>query len=140
MHTSGELVSAIARVATLPTVYVGIKRVIDDPNASLNDVAKAISVDPGITVRLLTAVNSALCGFPRRVETVSRALSLLGMQQVHDLVLATSLATAFAGIRPKQMDMLHFWRGSVSRALAARALARRCGSRAAHCRKPRCVR
>lgn len=121
-----EIVSGIERLATLPAVYFEVKRIIDDPRSSVVDLAKAIASDPALTAQLLRVVNSPLYAQSRPVETVSRAVSMLGMQQVHDLVLAATLATAFARIRVADMDMAKFWRGSVHRAVAARTLAERC--------------
>ncbi|MCP3887303.1 MAG: HDOD domain-containing protein, partial [Desulfobulbaceae bacterium] len=46
--------------------------------------------DPAVTVRLLRIVNSSLYSFSTEIETVGRAITLLGTQQVHDLVLASA--------------------------------------------------
>ena len=54
----------------------------------------------------------------KHVDTVSRAISLVGIQQVHDLVLATSVARTF-----RNMDMKKFWLRSVYCALIAQKLA-----------------
>ena len=87
-----DLVTGNLRLTTLPDVYLKVKAVVDDPDAGVADMVQAIEHDPGITARLLRIANSAFFGFAAKVETVSRAVSLLGTQQIHDLVLATSLA------------------------------------------------
>ena len=86
-----------------------------------------VSGDAAITARVLRVVNSVLYGFPGKVETVSRAVNLMGMQQIHDLVLSTLVVAAFNGIRPARMHMGRFWSDSVFRGLVARAAARRLG-------------
>jgi HD-like signal output (HDOD) protein len=78
-----------------------------------------------MTARVLRLVNSAFWGFGGHIESVSRAVTLLGMLHVHDVVLASSVALAFKGIAPARMDVPRFWRHSVFRALAANALARK---------------
>ena len=127
MITPQELVACIEKLTSLPAVYHRIRALLDDPDSSVHDLAEAVSSDPAITARVLRVVNSVLFGFPGRIETVGRAVNLLGMQQVHDLVLGTAIVGAFNGIRPARMHMSRFWKDSVYRGLAARAAAHRLG-------------
>jgi HD-like signal output (HDOD) protein len=123
--TANDIVSAGVKLVTLPGVYLQVKRIIDDPATSPQDLTKALSTDPGMTARVLRLVNSAFWGYGGHIESVSRAVTLLGMLHVHDVVLATSVALAFKEITPARMDVPRFWRHSVFRALAANALARK---------------
>jgi HD-like signal output (HDOD) protein len=127
MPSKGEIVANTVALVTLPRIYMRVKQVVDDPNTSPQDLAKVVSADPSMTARLLRLVNSAFWGFGGQVGSISRAVGLLGMLRVHDVVLASTVATAFKGIRPVRIDVARFWRGSVFRALAATALARKCG-------------
>jgi len=125
MLTAIDIVAQTERLASLPAAYLRVKRVIDDPNGSIAQVAAAMATDPAMTARILRVVNSPFFGFPGRIETVTRALNILGMQQVHDAVLAWAISSAFADVRSSVVPMAAFWRNSVVRALAARQLARR---------------
>ncbi len=126
MHSAQELVSQIEALASLPTVYERIRDQLDAPDGSVLEVARLVSADPALTTRLLRLVNSALYGYGGNIDTVERAVQILGLQQVHDLVLAMSINAAFARIRPEGLDMNAFWRGSVMCALASRDIARKC--------------
>lgn len=126
MDTMWRDVRKEAKLVSLPDVYLRLKNILDEPDFTMAEVAAAISEDPAITLRLLRIVNSSFYGFVAKIETVSRAITLLGTQQVHDLVLATSVAQAFKGISPNIMDMHRFWRRSVYCAVAARQLAALC--------------
>ena len=128
MSTPQELVACVEKLASLPAVYHRIRDLLDDPDSSVLELSEAVSSDVAITARVLRVVNSVLYGFPGKVETVSRAVNLMGMQQVHDLVLSTLVVAAFNGIRPARMHMGRFWSDSVFRGLAARAAARRLGT------------
>ncbi len=116
-----------AKLVSLPDVYLRLKDILDDPDFAMAEIAIAISQDPSITLRLLRIVNSSLYGFANEIETVSRAITMLGTQQVHDLVLATSVAKAFEGMSSEIMDMQRFWRRSVYCAVASRQLSALCG-------------
>ena len=125
MLTANDIVFSNARLVTLPGVYLRVKHVIDDPDTSPQDLSKVIAMDPGMTARVLRLVNSAFWGLGGQIESVSRAVTLLGMLHVHDVVLATSVALTFNKIAPARMDVPRFWRNCVFRALAANALARK---------------
>ena len=125
MFTANDLIFANAKLVTLPGVYLRAKHVIDDPDTSPQDLSRVIATDPAMTARVLRLVNSAFWGLSGQIESVSRAVTLLGMLHVHDVVLATSVALTFNKIAPAGMDVPRFWRNCVFRALAANALARK---------------
>ena len=124
MHSAQELVSQIVALASLPTVYLHIREELDAPTGSTAAVAQAISADPALTANLLRVVNSAFYGYGGKIDAISRAVTILGIQQVHDLVLAVSVSTTFSVFGPRNLDMRRFWRGSVMRGLAAREIGR----------------
>jgi HD-like signal output (HDOD) protein len=126
MYTAEELASSVTRLASPPLVYQRVRQVLGDPDSSMQDLVKVIEVDPSITAKLLKIVNSPYYGFRNKVETVERAVKLLGTQQVHDLALATSVTALFNGISPVHMNMAQYWHYSVYCGLAARALAECC--------------
>lgn len=112
-----------ARLVSLPDIYLRLRSVLDDSDFTMAEVAVVISQDPAITVRLLRLVNCSLFGLSAKVETVSRAVVLLGSQQVHDLVLATAVTHAFKGMSNEIMDMYQFWLQSVRCAVTSCRLA-----------------
>ncbi|MCU7931414.1 MAG: HDOD domain-containing protein [Candidatus Thiodiazotropha sp. (ex Codakia rugifera)] len=126
MPTIWEKVTENAKLISLPDVYLRLKSVIDDPDFAMSDIADVISQDPAMTARLLRLVNSAYFGFASKIDTVNRAVGMLGSQQVHDLVLAASVAQRFEGMSNQVMDMERFWLRSVTRAIACRELAVMC--------------
>lgn len=124
MSTAAELVALIGRLASLPEAYMRVKRVLDDPDSGLMELTEALSTDPAMTARLLRVVNSPFYGFNRRVDTVYRAVNVLGMRQAHDLVLVWAIGSAFANVQFTVIPIQAFWHRSVATAIAARALAK----------------
>ena len=129
MHktTVAELAKGIDGLVTLPDVFIRISKLVDDPNSTSNDIAKVVSQDPSFTVRLLRVANSPFYGFSSRIDTVSRAVTLIGTSQIRNLALSTSVAKAFAGLPNTLVSMENFWRHSLYCALVARILAKRSG-------------
>lgn len=119
--TFSEVIKA-ARLVSLPDIYLRLRTILADPEFTMAEVAVVISRDPAITLRLLRLVNSSFYSFSSKVETVSRAVVLLGTRQVHDLVLATSVVDTF-GMKNDIVDMYDFWWRSVRCAVASRWLA-----------------
>ncbi|TVT50160.1 MAG: HDOD domain-containing protein [Denitromonas halophila] len=126
MHSALEIVASVDRLKSLPAVYHRIRAELESPEGSLNEVARLVTHDGVITGRILQVVNSPLYGFSGQIDSVMRAVQLLGMQQVHDLVLATAVSEVFDGVHAERMNMRLFWRLSVLRGLAARVIARHC--------------
>jgi len=73
-----------------------------------------IEKDPDLTARLLRLGNSSFYGFPSRLETVSEAVSLIGTQQVQDLLVASNVMETFTGISAELVNMESFWRHSLA--------------------------
>ncbi|MDH3629519.1 MAG: HDOD domain-containing protein [Gammaproteobacteria bacterium] len=126
MSNQWEKVTIQANLVTLPDIYWQLKEILDSHDYSMQDVAQLIVYDPGLTARMLRIVNSAYFGFAAKIDTVTHAVSILGVQQIRDLVLATAIADALGDYECEHLDVKQFWLRSVYRAIAARNLAGVC--------------
>lgn len=104
-------------------VLAQIKHALRTPQCDLGTVAEAIEKDPDLTARLLRLGNSSFYGFSTRLATVSEAIGLIGIQQVQDLIVASSIVERFAGVPPDFVNMESFWRHSLACGIGARTLA-----------------
>ena len=118
-----DLVAGVEDLLSLPDAAIRLNAVLTDPETSANDIADIVSLDPALAARVLRAVNSAYFGLRGRVDTITKAITMIGTSELHSLVLATSAALAFRNISSKLIDMESFWQHSVRAALAARGLA-----------------
>ena len=125
--TPAQLVARARELATLPDIYARTKKVLEDPASTHEDVADTLGTDPALAGRLLRIANSAFYGRPGKIATITRAVGLLGTQQIHDLVLATAVIHAFDGFNSDLIDRRAFWRSSLFAASAAKLLAEQCG-------------
>lgn len=124
--TPYDLVSGVVRLVSLPEVCIRVNEMLEDPRVNANDIGKVICQDTGLTARLLKIVNSAFYGFPSRIETVSRAVTVIGLRELRGLVLAASAVEAFSKIPNELLNMVKFWRHSVYCGVVAQLLAERC--------------
>lgn len=118
-----ELVRSAPDVSSPPAVYQRLMSVINHPRAGLADIAGVISEDQGLTARLLKVVNSAFFSFPRRIESVTQAVTVVGTSQIRDLALATSVQTIFERVPGDLVDMDSFWHHSLACGVTARGIA-----------------
>lgn len=118
-----DLLRASTDIASLPAIYMRLVEVMEDPYSSADDVGAVISEDPGLTARLLRLVNSAMYGFPSKIESVKQGLTVVGTQQIHDLALATSVVNMFKDMPQDLVDMTSFWQHSIGCGVCARTLA-----------------
>ncbi|NOZ51755.1 MAG: HDOD domain-containing protein [Gammaproteobacteria bacterium] len=124
--TPGDLVKGVLGLVSLPDVCIRISEMVDSQDFSASDIGKVISKDAGLTLRLLRIVNSAFYQFPAKIETVSRAITIVGNRELRDLVLAASVAGIFEKISNDLIDLDGFWRHGVYCGIISRIIATQC--------------
>ncbi len=120
-----EIVKYETELVSFPDIYVQIQEVLNDVNSSAEDIAKVVSRDIGLSAKLLKLINSPFYSLSQKVDSISRAVSLLGSNEVSSLALGVSTIDFFENIPPELMDMKTFWKHSLRCAVYSRMLASR---------------
>jgi putative nucleotidyltransferase with HDIG domain len=97
------------------------------PDPCSKKVAEIISRSPGLTARLLRLVNTPLYGFQRKVETISRAVSIVGLREVGLLASSLLMVEQFGVIPKSVIEMRTFLEHSLGCALTCKELAEASG-------------
>ncbi len=118
-----DLISYNMEISSPPTIFISINEILNNPRSSILDIARIISGDQGLAARLLRMANSPLYGFPSKIETITQAVSILGIQQINDLILATTVLRLFERIPKELIEIKSFWHHSIACGLTARVLA-----------------
>lgn len=128
--TRGDAPSKVSQViqgdialSTLPVILTQINEAIKKPNSSAKDIARVISRDTSLSARLLTVVNSALFGYPSRIDSLSRAVLIVGIKQLSSLAMGIKVISFFRSIPSSLIDMKSFVEHSVATGIIARSLA-----------------
>ncbi len=108
---------------TLPVVFSRLVDLLSDGTSSAQAIGDVIGADPALSARLLRLANSPYYGIPSRVETISRAVTILGMKELYSLALTVSVISAFKDIPNQLVNMASFWRHSVTCGVIARTIA-----------------
>ncbi len=125
-----NLVKSASRLFTLPEICMKIQDIIYDPSSSATDIAKLIAVDPALSVRLLKIVNSSFYSFPSQIDSLRRAINIIGTEDLFNLALASCTPGTFSELKNSDLiDIGSFWRHSVMTGLIGRSLAQSCSIR-----------
>ena len=108
---------------TLPEVMSRILEAASNTDTSAQQLASLLEMDHVISARVLRLANSAYFGLSRSVDTVHRAVVVLGFDSVRSLALATSVFGNLARNRPTAFDPREFWLHSLGTATAAKLVA-----------------
>jgi putative nucleotidyltransferase with HDIG domain len=124
MDSLTRIIKKVNRLEPIPTVIHKVLDLADDPESSLKDLVEVVERDPAITANLLKTVNSAHMGLPVKVDSIRQAVSMLGLQQVVEMVLSQNLSgnlkRSQKGYGLAKGDL---WRQSLAVAMLARTLA-----------------
>jgi len=116
------LIDNAQKLPNIPKVVQELIESFGDENVSNDAIAKKISADQVLTIKVLRAANSAHYGGNRKVGSVSDAVFLLGFNAVRTLVLASGLTGAFKA--PEGFDLRKFWHDSFAVAATCKWIAR----------------
>ena len=126
MRDLEDIIAQIDLLEPVPPIAAQILVLTDDPNSSLQEISELIINDPALTANLLKICNSAFYSLPRRVDSVREAITLVGLDQIVELVLFNSLSSNFNkelvgyGLGEREL-----WRHAVSSAHVAGMMADR---------------
>lgn len=118
-----RIVTNVLKVAALPAVVLKFSEAIKDPLTSNNDLENIVSEDSALAAKVLMIANSALFNFPSKIDTIAKAITIIGHKQINEVILSCSIVAMFKDIPQDAMDMDMFWRHSIAVATTSRILA-----------------
>ena len=105
-----------------PEIITEFNRIVDDPLSSANDIAAVVSRSPSLAALLLKIANSAAYGLASKVDTLSRAVAILGTREVGVLAMVISSVQFFRDIPKDIIHMSTFIKHSLACGLLSRIL------------------
>lgn len=108
---------------SFPAIVMNALEKVRDADASNSEIADLVVTDPGISVRLLTTVNSAAYALRHKVSNVDHAVSLLGRGELESILISTAVHEVVPTADIPAFDAQRFWMVAARRAALARRLA-----------------
>jgi len=116
---------------TLPTLPVVINNIIltaRSEKTSANDLANFIMNDQAISARVLKIANSAYYGMTKKIDSISRAIVLIGFSEIISLALGTGVFSALSQKgKDIRIDMAGLWKHSIGVEFAAKKVVNKTG-------------
>ena len=90
-----KIVGAVGELPSLSATYTDLTHALKDPKTSIPQVAEIIERDIAMSAKVLQIANSAFFGLARRVNSLSNAVSCLGMETIKNLALTSEVFRVF---------------------------------------------
>ncbi len=119
-----QKIAEITGLISLPEIYLKVRRLMDDDSSDIDDFAQVIIVDPNLSTRVLKMVNSAYFGFQEPVDSITRAINMIGMGQLHNMVLGVA-AISSLDLPNDILPLKPFWHNSLYTGVLSQQLAGR---------------
>lgn len=120
------ILQQLEELPTLPAIALKVLEATSSEDSSAADVVQLITSDVSLTARVLQLVHRSEMGVRGTVNTVERAVVLLGFAAVRSAVLAISIFETFRSAKPSESGHFsreEFWKHSVAVACCAELLA-----------------
>jgi putative nucleotidyltransferase with HDIG domain len=89
--TSEEMERSLEQIRPIPQIALKIIRMVRDCKASFQDIAKEVRRDQVLTAKVIRLCRSALFGMKRGIDSIDRALVMLGEKRFLQLVVSASV-------------------------------------------------
>ena len=120
--TANDYVEQASEIFVLSDSFIRIRELIDDEASTIDDISEVILLDPALSGTVLKLSNSPFFNYPGKIDTISKAVLVLGITEVYNLVIAYFTTEAFKKIDANQDYLDEFWIKSVDCALLMKFL------------------
>jgi HD-like signal output (HDOD) protein len=110
---------------TMPDVCVRLRTMLDSDKTGIEEIAQLISIDPNLSAKVLRLANSALFRFPSQIETVGKAITVIGGEALYNIVMAETASIAFKHFDNTIVNVTRHWHYSVYCGITAQNIARK---------------
>ncbi|MEZ5245785.1 MAG: HDOD domain-containing protein [Acidimicrobiales bacterium] len=107
---------------SFPQVAAEALQHLADPDVKMAEVANVLERDPGLSVHFLRLANSASLGLRSSVDSLDRAVVMLGRNQVESILIGHSVAGSLTSRSPV-IEAPRFWGTAALRAVLASQVA-----------------
>ncbi|MDH4205059.1 MAG: HDOD domain-containing protein [Desulfobacteraceae bacterium] len=101
MPTAKGLLKKFTTAKTLPHITIQLTKLISDENSTMQDFEKMIKMDPTLVLRILRGANSPYYGLRQKVNSISRAVVVIGMNNLRNMIVTEGLKEVFKGKNSK---------------------------------------
>lgn len=97
----------------VPNTANQLRILFDQDDSTMKDIATVISGDPGLAVHLLKYANSPIFRFERKIESLEKAIQVIGAKAVYEFALVFGITNMLSSDHSKYIDVNKFWMQSI---------------------------
>jgi putative nucleotidyltransferase with HDIG domain len=113
----------IPNLPTLPQVAFKVNELLQEPNVPVGKLSDIIMKDQTIVSNILKLVNSSFYGFQSKIDSISRAILVLGLETLRNAILSVSATQTLSKLNSHEdFPMTDFWKHSIAVAVTSRQL------------------
>ncbi|ALO35926.1 hypothetical protein CMT41_15240 [Colwellia sp. MT41] len=120
--TADDYVQQASEIFVFSDSFIRIRELIDDEASTIDDISEVILLDPALAGTVLKLANSPFFSYPGKIDTISKAVLVLGITEVYNLVIVFFTTEAFKNIDANQDYLEDFWIKSIDCALLMKFL------------------
>ena len=114
-----EILSDDVKLPSLPAIALRIIEAVKTDEASLSEMAKIVSSDPALAARVLKISNSSFYSLPQKVDSIQKALTILGTEALKNIALSFVIVKMMQSDNGEGFNYEVFWKRAVTSAVAA---------------------
>ena len=123
MKSIEDILSDDVKLPTLPSIALRIIDAVKADEASLTELARIVSSDPALAARVLKISNSSFYSLPQKVDTIQKALTILGTETLKNIALSFVIVKWMKTDNGESFNYEIFWKRAVTSAVAADLIA-----------------
>ncbi len=128
-----RLITLVEKMPVFPKSVQKVVQLASNIDASPKEIIQVIECDPILTVKILKVINSAIYAFPTKINSVQRAVVLIGLNTIKNLALSIAGMGMLKSLGKSNFDINDFLLHAMTTAAISRRLAERLSLPALEC-------
>lgn len=123
MNAISSAIHTDLKLPSPPAIAVRILEAVNKEDTSYDELGRIISTDPALSTRILQVANSSFYGLPSKVDSIQRAMAILGCNALRNIALSFVIAKEMRAESTEAFDFDIFWKRSVTAGVSAGLIA-----------------
>ena len=112
------------RLPSPPIIAIRVLEAVKKDDFSFKELSNIIASDPALTARILSIVNSSFYALPYKVDSLEKAVSILGVDALKNIALSFMIISHMMSDNKELFDFNFFWKRALTAAVASEIISK----------------
>ncbi|HEC97869.1 MAG TPA: GGDEF domain-containing protein [Nitrospirae bacterium] len=117
------------RLPSPPVIAIRVLEAVKKDDFSFKELSEIIASDPALTAKILSIVNSSFYALPYKVDSLEKAVSILGVDALKNIALSFMIISHMMSDNNELFDFNFFWKRSLTAAVASEIISKHIGGK-----------